>query len=474
MERDEKDDVPDGTSQLVRRAITWEISDSEEDNDTESKNAAAVESLSSAVQDHAEKEKLLCKSLDEAKEVASLTSLPEVASCSKSAKKGKKKCSTEKMKMGLRQTKAEENMLKAELKKERMERKEQDALEKKRRKEAAAALKSLRPDQCMKHMIVCVDPGILEDQGSDALLETLGSLECGYSIVSQTVPHSISWKRNISCNTSRTDGFLEKAEEEREVLLLLEPWDFLQRVFSLMQNMKPGGQWSIPDLSHLFPLNSLEGHSAKSYSVVVIGLDAYRWYYQHHGDHQGIQNVEPEERMEGLRLPPDPEMSVTQQHIEEALVVLQLWGNTGVLFLETWQELALHISTVTKAIAQRPYKRQRENQTFSFCTGGGWASGVRVLKDGTGLREAWSRQIQQFNRVSPAVAAAVTQAYPSPSLLLQAYRECSTDRDRQLLLSDIPVRTEENRVRRIGPDLSRRVYLLMASSNPELVLDSTA
>uniref|UniRef100_A0A8D2JGV1 Essential meiotic structure-specific endonuclease subunit 2 n=1 Tax=Varanus komodoensis TaxID=61221 RepID=A0A8D2JGV1_VARKO len=392
MERDEKDDVPDGTSQLVRRAITWEISDSEEDNDTESKNAAAVESLSSAVQDHAEKEKLLCKSLDEAKEVASLTSLPEVASCSKSAKKGKKKCSTEKMKMGLRQTKAEENMLKAELKKERMERKEQDALEKKRRKEAAAALKSLRPDQCMKHMIVCVDPGILEDQGSDALLETLGSLECGYSIVSQTVPHSISWKRNISCNTSRTDGFLEKAEEEREVLLLLEPWDFLQRVFSLMQ----------------------------------------------------------------------------------ALVVLQLWGNTGVLFLETWQELALHISTVTKAIAQRPYKRQRENQTFSFCTGGGWASGVRVLKDGTGLREAWSRQIQQFNRVSPAVAAAVTQAYPSPSLLLQAYRECSTDRDRQLLLSDIPVRTEENRVRRIGPDLSRRVYLLMASSNPELVLDSTA
>lgn len=40
-------------------------------------------------------------------------------------------------------------------------------------------------------------------------------------------------------------------------------------------------------------------------------------------------------------------------------------------------------------------------------------------KDGTGLWQVWKRQIQQFNRVSPATAAAIAEAYPSPSLLLQ-------------------------------------------------------
>ena len=50
---------------------------------------------------------------------------------------------------------------------------------------------------------------------------------------------------------------------------------------------------------------------------------------------------------------------------------------------------------------------------------GPWASGVRVKKEGTGLRQVWNRQVQQLNRVSVAVATAVTTAYPSPHLLLQ-------------------------------------------------------
>ncbi|XP_062999084.1 probable crossover junction endonuclease EME2 [Elgaria multicarinata webbii] len=474
MEGVEKDGAVDGNNHLVRRAITWEISDSEGDSDTESWNSTTVANhLAADVLVHAEKEKLhLCMRLGEAKEMSSLTSLPEVASCSPGSEK-RKKHSPQETKMV--QTKAEARMLERKLKKEeRMRRKEQDALEKERRKEAAAALKSLRPDQCMKHVTVCLDPGLLEDLGSDVLLDALGSLECNYYIEPQTVPRSITWKRNISSSMSATDGLLEKADEEREVLQLLEPWDFLQRLFSLMQSMEPGGQRSVPDLTHLLPCNCLEGPSARSYSVVVIGLDTYRWYNQHHRGQPEALNPEQEEVV-GPRLQTGPELSMTPHQIEEALVMLQLWGNTGVLLLETWREFAQHISAMTKAIAQRPYRKQLENQTFSFCTEGGWASGVRVLKDGTGLGEAWSRQIQQFNRVSPAMAAAITQAYPSPSLLLQAYRECSTDKERQLLLSDIQVRTEENeRERRIGPDLSRRIYLFLVSTNPELVLDLRA
>lgn len=60
-----------------------------------------------------------------------------------------------------------------------------------------------------------------------------------------------------------------------------------------------------------------------------------------------------------------------------------------------------------------------ERAELPFCVDGSWASGVRVERDGSGLIQVWSRQIQQLNRVSPAVASAVTAAYPSPQLLLQ-------------------------------------------------------
>ncbi|XP_077774604.1 structure-specific endonuclease subunit EME2 isoform X2 [Podarcis muralis] len=397
MEEGKKLDVLDRTSQLVKRAITWEISDSEGGSDIELQDSVAVVShVAAGVWDHLDKEKLeTCISPGEPKELPLLTLVPQVPSCSPSPEK-KKKNQPPKGPRAV-QTKVKERKLERKLQKEeKMRKKKQCALEKERRKEAAAALKSLRPDQCMKYMTVCVDPGLLEDPGSDALLEALDSLECKCHIEPQAVPHSITWKRDLSSSMSCMNGPQEKAEEEREILLLLEPWDFLRRLYSLMQSISPGKQQNVPDLTQMLPFSSPKDYCAISCSVAVIGLDAYQW-------------------------------------------------------------------------------KQQGNQPFSFCADGGWASGVHVQKDGTGLRQAWLRQIQQLNRTSPAMAAAITKTYPSPQLLLEAYRECGTDKEKQLLLSDILVRSEENeRERRIGPDLSRRVYLFMISTNPELVLDLSA
>lgn len=68
------------------------------------------------------------------------------------------------------------------------------------------------------------------------------------------------------------------------------------------------------------------------------------------------------------------------------------------------------------------YRLLTERAELPFCVDGSWASGARVERDGSGLIQVWSRQIQQLNRVSPAVASAVTAAYPSPQLLLQVHR----------------------------------------------------
>uniref|UniRef100_A0A8V0Z047 Essential meiotic structure-specific endonuclease subunit 2 n=1 Tax=Gallus gallus TaxID=9031 RepID=A0A8V0Z047_CHICK len=264
------------------------------------------------------------------------------------------------------------------------------------------------------------------------------------------------------------DDCMVKTEEEKEVLVLLEPADFLKRLCSLTQTFVDASSGSQPDLNQVLPLASLEGSSTKTYSLAVIGLDAYRC----NQEQNGWQPLSPGKQ--SPRSQPGPELFMTQQEILEAQVVLQLWGNIDVQLLDTWQEFGEHVCALTKAIARRPYKSQLEMQELSFCTAGVSGKGLRVEKDGTGLWQVWKRQIQQFNRVSPATAAAIAEAYPSPGLLVQAYEECSTEDEKLLLLSNIPVKSDiSGKDHRVGPDLSRRIYLFMVSTNPDLILDLT-
>ncbi|XP_075755087.1 structure-specific endonuclease subunit EME2 isoform X2 [Pelodiscus sinensis] len=389
MEEKSKNQSNGKINRFFKRAAAWEISDSDADSDIESHQTETVtlmnptaDTLDHGICDHAVQEDL--KSCLSASEPAS----PQQVATSSPSQNIMKRIPAD---IKACQARAESRKLKREIRKtEKERRKAQEVLEKQRRREAFDTLKLLRPDQCLKYMTVCIDPGLLEDPGSDALMKAFDSLECNYYIEPQEVPCSITWRRNTPNGFSSVDDTLVKSEEENEVVLLVDPRDFLKRLLSVTQG----------------------------------------------------------------------------------LVVLQLWGNTEVLFLDTWHELSQHVSALTKAIAKRPYKKQLKTQLFSFCTDGGWPSSIRVEKDGTGLKQLWKRQIKQFNRVSPVVAGAIAAAYPSPSLLLQAYEECSTEKDRFLLLSDIRVKAEDNRrERRIGTDLSRRVYLFITSTNPDLVLD---
>ncbi|NXI59503.1 EME1 endonuclease, partial [Chloroceryle aenea] len=130
----------------------------------------------------------------------------------------------------------------------------------------------------------------------------------------------------------------------------------------------------------------------------------------------------------------------------------------------------------TKAVAEAPYKREQAKTEFSFYLEKGWRGGVKVDHSGKGLFEVWKRQIQQFNRVSLEVAEAIVSAYPSPQLLIQAYNRCSSQQERENMLANILVRRGDGVTatsRRVGPDLSRRIYLQMTSYDPDLCLDFT-
>ncbi|XP_010177428.1 PREDICTED: probable crossover junction endonuclease EME2, partial [Mesitornis unicolor] len=191
---------------------------------------------------------------------------------------------------------------------------------------------------------------LLKDPGSDAWVKVLSSSDCKYSFEPQAIPCSVTWRRNMPNTLPIPDGFMVKTGEENEVLVLLEPEDFLKRIFSLTQSFVNDPSASQPDLSQVLPLANLEGSSTKAYSLAVVGLDAYR-HNQEQSKKQALSH--------GMQSPssqPGSELALTQEEILEALAVLQLWGNIDVQFLDTWQDFGEHVFALTKAIAKRPYR----------------------------------------------------------------------------------------------------------------------
>ncbi|NXX77442.1 EME1 endonuclease, partial [Urocolius indicus] len=157
------------------------------------------------------------------------------------------------------------------------------------------------------------------------------------------------------------------------------------------------------------------------------------------------------------------------------MIDLQLCQKVQVNLFESCEELGEFATMFTKAVAEAPFKREREKTGFSFYLEKKWCGGVKVDPSGKGLLEVWKRQIQQFNRVSFEMAEAIVSAYPSPQLLVQAYSRCSSEQEREDMLANILVHRGEGVTatsRRVGPDLSRRIYLQMTSHDPDLYLDS--
>ncbi|XP_073409734.1 probable crossover junction endonuclease EME2 [Dendrobates tinctorius] len=365
--------------------------------------------------------------------------------------------------------------------KEKIRNQEKD--EKVKRKESALALKLLRPDQCGKYMMVQLDAGLLQDVGCEDLLESLSTAGYNYAIEPHSAPCSVTWRREMPGDWTCVEGLELCIGEEHEMLILVEPKDFLLNVRCCNQAPITSSNEETPGSVFGFA----KKYPDKKITLVILGLR----------DYCRCQRLSHKMERHSLEVKTRPDVEdgwVTWRQIDEALVYLQLYYNMEVLSLDTWKQLGQHVCAVTKSVAQRPFRKHWEAQSYSFCTSVGSWRGWGPRGSLTGLPLVWSRQIQQLNRVSPAMAAAITEAYPSPQLLMQAYAACNTEREKLTLLSDLRVPrkagdTEEGddpdddpsntqgdeparrRERRIGPDLSRRIWLFMTASSPELVLD---
>ncbi|XP_072125072.1 probable crossover junction endonuclease EME2 [Mobula birostris] len=363
------------------------------------------------------------------------------------------------------------------LQREREAAREVERQERDERQATDIALKYIRPDQCLKYIRVCVDPAILQEAGGYVLLDVLNSLESEYSIEHQSVPSTITWRRelpqDILDELSDEAKYVYKSKEENQILVLLSPNYFLNMVWSHKQKMKGIFMENICETFDSFIMRVLDKRFHRKATLAVIGLDTYtreKGLYSPVKRQQNSENNTDEDSESWV----SKELGLTCADLDEVQVALQLQTHTTVWFLENWQQFADHVATLTKAIARSPFKKQTEKMTFSFCPDGTWSTGVKVDKDGKGLLKLWKKQLQQLNRITQPVAMAIAQAYPTPQLLVRAYRQCTTEWEKQNLLSEVKVEAGGKRVdRRVGPDISRRLYIFMTSENSDIVLDKS-
>ncbi|XP_061232935.1 crossover junction endonuclease EME1 [Neopsephotus bourkii] len=357
-------------------------------------------------------------------------------------------------------------------------RKEREALrrqkeEKKERKRALAKmLKAQRPGECQKYITVVLDSVLLQLEGGEQVLSALQAANYSCVIENQAVPCSVTWRRK-TVPSQMGEG--DEWTEEPNVLVLLRLEEFLSMAHNYKQEAK-GCMEGQQETLQTYVARVMEKMPGKILALAVAGVENYFRLQSKKRQRQAAANRSQDEG-QGRRKKRAVEQSgleITRMDVEEALVDLQLGKQVQVSFFESWEELGEYATMFTKSVAEAPFKRERENTGFSFYLEKAWCGGVKVDRSGKGLLEVWKRQLQQFNRVSLEMAEAIVSAYPSPQLLNQAYTRCSSEHERESMLANIPVRRGDGvtaTCRRIGPELSRRVYLQMTSHDPDLYLD---
>ncbi|XP_077931113.1 structure-specific endonuclease subunit EME2 isoform X3 [Halichoerus grypus] len=231
--------------------------------------------------------------------------------------------------------------------------------------ERRAVAGALRPEQALRRVAVRVDAALLEDAGADILLEALRALGCEYHVEPQRPVRSLRWTRAKPDPCPRTVPSEVWAADEQDVLLLLEPEEFLQGIQQLTQTRGPSCSvpWICPE-------------SSTSPRLAVIGLDAYLWSHQ-----PSSQEMRQPESTSVARAA----AALSWPKVEEALVLLQLWAHLDVLLVASWQELSQHVCAFTKALAQRPFSTGSPVLFPSVWLGAGQpASAWRAMAQGCG------------------------------------------------------------------------------------------
>lgn len=155
---------------------------------------------------------------------------------------------------------------------------------------------------------------------------------------------------------------------------------------------------------------------------------------------------------------------VDRSDIDDALVDLDFRSaecglNVSVAWSDTSDEVTRMIAATTKAVAEAPFKRRRnEQEGFAWYVQADSVCSVAPTNSDE-AEKLWRRQLQQFPKMSHEMADSIARTFKTPLSLMEAYDTCDTETG-AMLLADIMIGV--NGTRRLGPEMSRRLYMFFA------------
>ena len=166
---------------------------------------------------------------------------------------------------------------------------------------------------------------------------------------------------------------------------------------------------------------------------------------------------------------------VDHYKMEEALVSLSIDRIADHLTFDKttdkgWKDCGGSVFHQTRAVAEAPLKLKKGlsgSAGFSF-----WAKAdCKDCVAPKNLPEYWKQVLMQVcSGAGLEKASAIASKYQSPSELMRAYSTCSSVKECQEMLANIEVRRTDNILggtRKVGPDVSRRIYLVLTETNPD-------
>ncbi|XP_044762132.1 crossover junction endonuclease EME1 [Coccinella septempunctata] len=338
--------------------------------------------------------------------------------------------------------------------------KEEDKRNKALKDALANHYRNMKPENCIKFVKVEIDTSLTTERFFQRIVKELQDNGISYATISHEIPSIVTWKTQLNSHILDSNAQLIDASngfEINEVLLVIKWNDFLVHVHD---------ETFISFIENIYTI--LVG---KRVTLCIYGLGNYYQYQKRKKNREfkgDITNTAPKSYKDDRIYGKAP--TVSRRTVEYILTEVQLMFSISHKMVETEQEIASFIFQITKSIAQAPYKKEKLEK-FSQCK---WflsednRNCIKVDKNGNGLPRLWKQVICTFPLASLETAEAIAAVYPTPSSLFEAYKLLN-NAEGEKLLQDIPIRRAAGPIttmRKIGPELSRKIYNSFNSLDP--------
>lgn len=362
------------------------------------------------------------------------------------------------------------NQKKLELKKHKEILKQQSMQEKNKLKVLKNENKTLKPGECLKHILVMIDQHLKEIELFDKLDSVLEQSDINHDYVSQPIPCMITFSRSVISMVHEEDGQnnLKTSSKEylQENMLLYIPTEDFFTMINAFKLKKEGDCDNNIDIESFIILCEKTLGENVQLSFVIIGLQNFLKNLKmksHHSLHNNSERILSKNIIKG-----DP-IKISFYDIEEIMLHMQLHFRLQAYFHENTDDFMKFLLNFTKAIAEKPFKQSKLNQKDGrLCELMKSSKGMKLNAEVDGCSKIWLQQLQQFKNVSIDVANAIVDVYPAPLHLIQAYQSCENGDQKEHLLEDINIRrgagiTSTNR--KIGSVLSKKISLFFNSTD---------